>query len=257
MALTSVILPCRNEERNITNTVEQILESFTKHEKDLEILIVNDGSTDQSINVLETLRSKDARVRYVNNGPPYGIGNAIKKGLDEFKGDYVIIAMADASDNPKDMVRYVNEMEKGFDCCFGTRWTKGAIVESYAMTKWMLNRFANWIIRILFGIKYNDVTNAFKCYSKKTIEGIQPILSHHFNVTVEMPLKCITRGYTYSVVPTSWHGRKFGVSNLKIEEMGSRYLFIILYIWLEKMLSKGDYRKNQSRDDSEKDFSHI
>jgi dolichol-phosphate mannosyltransferase len=105
---------------------------------------------------------------------------------------------------------------------------------------------ANWFIEVLFGLRYNDVTNAFKAYRRETIEGIKPVLSHHFNVTVELPLKAIVRGYSYSVVPISWKNRSHGVSKLKIKEMGSRYLFMILYIWLEKSLSGGDYRKKET-----------
>jgi dolichol-phosphate mannosyltransferase len=93
----------------------------------------------------------------------------------------------------------------------------------------------------MFGLKYNDVTNAFKMYRKSVIEGVSPLLSHHFNLTVEIPLKAIVRGYSYSVLPITWRNRKTGTSKLKLREMGSRYLFIVLYIWLEKHLSRGDY----------------
>jgi hypothetical protein len=78
--------------------------------------------------------------------------------------------------------------------------------------------------------------------------GVQPLLSHHFNLTVELPLKCIIRGYRYAVLPNSWKGRKQGASKLLTKEMGSRYLFIILYCWLEQALSRGDYRDHKYRE---------
>jgi dolichol-phosphate mannosyltransferase len=90
-------------------------------------------------------------------------------------------------------------------------------------------------------LEHNDITNAFKAYRREVIVGVQPLLSHHFNLTVELPLKAVTRGFTFETIPISWTNRKTGVSKLKIKEMGSRYLFITLYIWLEKHLSKGDY----------------
>ena len=98
----------------------------------------------------------------------------------------------------------------------------------------------------LFGIRNNDITNAFKCYRKEVIEGISPIISPHFNLTVELPLKAIVRGYTYATIPISWSNRVSGISKLKLKEMGSRYLFIVLYIFLEKMLTKKDYRRHDS-----------
>lgn len=123
------------------------------------------------------------------------------------------------------------------------RFTKGGGTINYPRFKFLLNRFTNMIIMMLFGIKYNDVTNAFKLYSRETIQGLKPFLSHHFNLTVELPLKAIVRGYSYTVVPNYWTNREEGESKLKIKEMGSRYFFIILYCLLEKWLSRGDYKK--------------
>jgi dolichol-phosphate mannosyltransferase len=89
----------------------------------------------------------------------------------------------------------------------------------------------------------NDTTNAFKAYRKTTIDGLRPILSPHFNITVELPLKAIVRGFSHTTIPITWRNRRSGVAKLKIKEMGSRYLFICLYVWLEKYFSKGDYQK--------------
>ncbi len=187
--------------------------------------------------------SCDPRIRIINNKPPYGFGNAIRKGLEEYKGDMAIIAMADASDDPSDMVQYIRKIESGYDCCFGSRWGKETIVKGYPLLKLILNRIVNTFIRLLFGFRYDDTTNAFKCYSRLTIDGIKPILSRHFNITVELPLKAIVRGYNYAVVPTSWCERRRGKTNLKLQEMGSRYFFIIMYVFLEKLLCGSDYRK--------------
>lgn len=239
----SIIIPAKNEAENITRTISGIKNEFEKERISYEIVVVNDGSSDTTESVVRNLAGMDMRVRLVNNTPPYGFGNAIKKGLDEYKGDYVIITMADCSDDPKDMVRYISAVRKGYDCCFGTRWGRNVVVRGYPKFKLVINRAANWIIKIFFQLAYNDVTNAFKCYSRETIEGIKPILSHHFNVTVELPLKAIVRGYSYTVIPTNWYARTRGKTNLKIKEMGSRYLFIMLYVFLEKLLCRKDYRK--------------
>ncbi len=247
MPLVSVVIPCRNEQDNITDTVLGIQKEFEQNSVDYEVIIVNDGSTDNTENIVKGLSRANRRIRLIKNDPPYGIGNAIKRGLNEYKGEFVITAMADASDDPKDMVSYVREVQKGYDCCFGSRWQKGALVENYPRFKLLINRLANFVISVIFGLRYNDVTNAFKCYSRETIEGIKPILSHHFNVTIELPLKAIIRGYHYAVVVTNWRGRKRGFSSLAIKEMGSRYLFIMLYLWLEKTLSKGDYRRKSEQ----------
>jgi dolichol-phosphate mannosyltransferase len=181
-------------------------------------------------------------VYYTNKGPN-GFGYAIRYGLERFKGDAVAVMMADLSDSPQDLVKFYNKLLEGYDCVFGTRWSKGGSVHDYPATKKIINRVANMIIRMFMRIQYNDTTNAFKMYRKEVIEGLKPFLSPHFNLTIELPLKAIIRGYTYTVVPNSWRNRKAGESKLKIKEMGSRYFFILMYCWIEKQFSRGDFNK--------------
>lgn len=246
--LFSIIIPAKNESKNIEHTIRSITDHFVRASLAYEILVVDDGSTDDTAQrVCNFVEEREAgHVRLVTNEGPFGIGNAIKKGLQKYKGDAVIIAMADLSDDPEDMVSYAQTMLEGnYDCCFGDRWSQPNLVHNYPSHKLFINRFANWFIRIIFGMRYKDVTNAFKCYSRQTIDGIKPVLSHHFNITVELPLKAITRGFSYKIIPTKWYNRTHGISHLKIKEMGSRYLFIVLYIWLEKALCQKDYHKER------------
>lgn len=239
----SLVIPAYNEENSIYTIATDIINRLNQETLSYEILVVNDNSSDNTEKVLERLSQEYPMLRYVNNLSPHGIGLAIQKGLEHYSGDAVTIVMADGSDSPEDIVKYYRQIQKGYECVFGSRFIKGGKVIDYPLHKLILNRLANWFIRIIFNIKYNDVTNAFKCYRRDVIDGIKPILSHHFNITVELPLKAIVRNYTYTVVPISWRNRTSGVSKLKIKEMGSRYLFIILYVFLEKLLSRGDYQK--------------
>ena len=244
MKKVSLIIPAHNEEGCIENTVRAFNGELEKENISHEILVVNDNSRDGTQAVLDRLLKEIPELRYVNNDPPNGFGFAVRKGLENFQGDCAAIVMADFSDRPADLVAYYRKMDEGFDCVFGSRFMRGGGTVDYPRLKYYLNRLTNNIIKIMFGIRYNDTTNAFKLYSKETIEGLKPFLSHHFNMTVELPLKAIVRGYTYAVVPNQWTNRKSGKSNLKIKEMGSRYFFIILYCLLEKWMSNGDYKKN-------------
>jgi dolichol-phosphate mannosyltransferase len=155
--------------------------------------------------------------------------------------------MADLSDSPRDLVLYYRVLEQGYDCAFGTRFGNGGHTHDYPRVKLALNRLANAGIRFLFQHGYNDTTNAFKAYRREVIDQIQPLLSNHFNLTVEMPLKAIVRGFNFAVVPVGWTNRRHGVSKLHLQEMGSRYAFIVLYVWLEHHLSRGDYRRADAR----------
>lgn len=245
----SVVIPAHNEEGCLELTLRNLYTHLRFHRIPHEILVVNDNSTDNTEAILKGLRRAIPTLRYINNAPPNGFGLAVRRGLDEFRGDVVAVYMADASDTAEDLVRFYQTLrEKEVDCVFGTRFHRKSHVVDYPIHKLFLNRMANLFISILFGIRYNDITNAFKLYRRSVIQGIQPLFSHHFNLTVEMPLKTIVRGYTFTVVPNDWFNRKVGISKLQIQEMGSRYLFIVLYCFLEKWLSRGDYRLRPTQD---------
>lgn len=239
----SVVVPAHNEVDCIGKTISDLHSALAAAAIDHEILVVNDNSSDGTEELLLKLERDIPQLRHVNNTPPHGYGFAVRRGLESFSGDAVAITMADASDRPEDLVRYYRTMQTtGVDCVFGSRFMSGAKTYDYPKVKLAINRLANLFIQMLFGLRYNDVTNAFKLFRRHVIEGIQPILSHHFNLTVELPLKSIVRGYTYAIVPNDWINRTTGVSKLKINEMGSRYLFIVLYCFIERWLSMGDYK---------------
>ncbi|WP_088890489.1 glycosyltransferase family 2 protein [Leptolyngbya ohadii] len=243
----SVVIPAHNEEDCLFPTVDRLVQTLQRESIPHEILIINDNSSDRTPDVCRELSALYSTVCWVNNEPPNGFGFAVRRGLSDFTGDAVAIMMADASDDPEDLVAAYKLLFKGYDCVFGSRFSKGGKVVDYPPHKLMVNRMANWFIKVLFALPYNDTTNAFKVYRREVIDGIQPILSHHFNLTVELPLKAIVRGYSYGVIPMRWYNRTTGISKLKIKEMGSRYLFIVLYIWLEKHLSRGDYHRSKQQ----------
>lgn len=242
----SIVIPAYNEEGCIESTVTALYQSLAAEKIEHEILVVNDNSTDGTETALKRLTEAIPTLRYLNNEPPNGFGFAVRAGLEAFSGDAVAIYMADASDTPTDLIRFYRELiEKNVDCVFGSRFSRNSRVIDYPLPKLIINRVANTFIQILFGLRYNDVTNAFKLYRSHVIQGLKPFLSHHFNLTVELPLKAIVRGFSYSILPNDWINRKAGESKLKIKEMGSRYLFIVLYCLIEKLLSRGDYRVNK------------
>jgi len=249
----SIVIPAQNEEGAVRSTVELLYDTLTAERISFEILVVNDHSSDATETILQQLCAELPEVRYVNNLKSKGFGRAIQTGLERFTGDAVCIVMADASDDAQDVVRYYRKLQEGYDCVFGSRFMSGSRVVDYPRHKLLINRVANWFVKRLFRLKLNDTTNAFKAYRRHVIAGVSPIISPHFNITVELPLKAIVRGYTYAVVPINWYNRKTGVSKLKIKEMGSRYLFIVLSLWLEKRLAGGDYRRPQVQSDGSRE----
>jgi dolichol-phosphate mannosyltransferase len=237
----SVVIPARNEAQNIGPTVDAIRDRLTRARIAYEIIVVDDGSNDGTSAEVLARQAVDAGVRLERNEGPHGFGRAVRYGLERFTGDAVVVCMADGSDHPDDLLKYYAILDGEAECAFGSRFVRGGGTRDYPRFKLLVNRMANAFVRVLFGLRYNDVTNAFKGYRAEVIHGCQPLISPHFNLTVELPLKAIVRGYSYKVIPIGWDNRKHGTSSLRLEEQGSRYLFIVLYVFLERLLTRGDY----------------
>jgi dolichol-phosphate mannosyltransferase len=246
LSLLSVVIPALNEAGCIASMVEHLHLELRLHGIPHEIVVTDDGSTDSTWAILEELRQRIPNLAPVSNRGPHGFGRAVLCGLDHMKGDAVVIMMGDESDDCRDVVRYWRKLNEGWDCVFGSRFIRGGGTIDYPWFKLMINRLANLFIRLLFNIRLNDTTNAFKAYRRSVIDGCRPLIAPQFNLTVELPLKAIVRGYSWTDIPITWRGRQSGLAKLKIKEMGSRYLFICLYVWLEKYFSRGDYRKPET-----------
>jgi dolichol-phosphate mannosyltransferase len=244
----SVVIPAHNEAEVIAPTVGAVAAALESAGRDYEVVVVDDASTDGTGPIVEGLAAQNPRIRVYRSHYAGGFGFAVRAGLDVFEGDAVAIMMGDGSDDPRDLLRYFELIEEGYDCAFGSRFIPGAQVRAYPRIKLVINRIVNWGIRMLFRHGYNDTTNAFKAYRREVVENVQPLVSNHFNLTVELPLKAVVRGHSYGIVPITWTNRSAGESKLGLQEMGSRYLYITLLVWLEHHLSRGDYRRPGYRD---------
>jgi dolichol-phosphate mannosyltransferase len=250
LQLLSVVIPARDEEGCIAATVEHLHLELQLHHIAHEIIVVDDGSTDSTWSVLHRIAASMPELRPVRNEGLHGFGRAVVYGFDHLRGDAAVVMMADESDDCRDVVRYWRELNNGWDCVFGSRFMRGGGVIDYPLLKRIVNRIANHVIRVVFGIRLNDTTNAFKAYRREVIDGCRPFLAPHFNLTIELPLKAIVRGFSWTSVPITWRNRRAGIAKLKLAEMGSRYFFIMMYVWLEKYFSRGDYHRHNAAHDA-------
>ena len=239
----SIIIPCKNEEENIEQTIETICSYISEKIQDYQINIVNDFSTDDTGSILHRISKNNKKIKIFEN-EKRGLGNAINCGIKNSDRKYSVIVMADLSDSPNDIIRYYNEIcDKNLDAVLGSRFLKNSKVTDYPKKKLILNRIFNFVVRIMFLENYNDFTNAFKIYKTTVLKEIRPIVSENFNVFLELPLKIIIRKYNYSIINIDWKNREKGDAKFKIKELGSKYLFTLLYCFFEKVLL------NQKRDE--------
>jgi dolichol-phosphate mannosyltransferase len=236
----SILIPAYREASNLEATISRIISALEEAGfSQFEILVIDDASNDGTAELMARLHKDDPRVRAEINQTRTGFGRSIRQGLSLYKGDSLTITMADSSDNPKDIPKYLAEIEAGADCVFGSRFIAGASLEGYPQSKYHINRVVNLAIQILFFHGLNDTTGAFKCYSRNALDAMQPLVSDKFNITVEMPLKAIVRGLTYKILPISWRNQEDRISNLKLGQMAPQYLYSLLIVLLEKWLLGG------------------
>lgn len=238
--LYSIIIPAYNEESNIIPTVRALAEALRGEEIPFELVIVNDNSTDSTAEVVEQHREEFPEIKLVHNTPPGGLGRAVRLGLREFTGAVAAVVMADLSDDPQDVVTCYRKIEEGYHAVFGSRFSKGSKVTHYPPLKLIANRIVNRMIQLMFLTPHNDLTNAFKVYRREVIDNISPLHAAHFNISIEMSLSTLIRPYAAAAIPISWSGRTWGSSNLKLNEMGRRYLCTLLKVWFERILIQDD-----------------
>jgi len=237
----SIVIPAHNEEQNIDKCLDQLRETIgVKYGIPYEIVVVNDSSRDGTESIIRRQIDADDGVRIVNRLPPGGFGRAVRAGIEAATGDVIVIYMADLSDNPEDVVAYYRKIEEGYDCVFGSRFTKGSVVQNYPKFKLIVNRIINRCIQLMFFMPFNDVTNAFKAYRAEVIHDCGPYRASHFNITIEMSLSAVIRKYNIAQIPISWHGRTWGSSNLSLSVMGRKYLCTLLMMFFQRLLIKDD-----------------
>ena len=234
--MLSIIIPVKNEEELIKSSIDLLLNEI-KNIK-FEIIIIDDFSDDGTAEVIEEIIKNNDRIRFFKNNQE-GLGPLINLGIEKSNGEYICIMMSDLSDDIQDLKVYYEKINsEDLDAILGSRFIKGSNIFDYPIIKLILNRIFNYFVKILFFSKYNDFTNAFKIYRKSTLIKLKPFVSESFNIFLELPLKLISRGYKYEVIPIKWTNRKKGKSKFKIKELGAKYIFTLIYCLSEKVLLK-------------------
>ena len=232
----SIIIPIRNEANVIAKSLDLIRNNIK--EINYEVIAVNDFSEDNSYNIIDEIKKENSKIKLFNN-KIRGLGGAINLGIEKSTGEAICIMMADMSDSIDDLKKYYNLIQsENLSAVFGSRFIKGSNLSGYPMKKLILNRIFNYFTKFIFFSEYNDFTNAFKIYKKDALLKAMPLVSESFNIFLEMPLKIISRKMNYRIIPITWENRRGGKAKFNIKELRSKYLFTLIYCFLEKIILK-------------------
>jgi len=229
----SIVLIAHNEEGVIGKVIDGLFANY--RDKILELVVVDDVSTDRTAEVVESRRRSEPKVKLVRREAPCGVGRAIKTGFRNVdkRASYVLTMDSDFVENVGDAGRLIERMEKGgCDGAIGSRFIPGSRLEGYPLSKRISNRLFHYVVQFLFRIKQRDLSNNFKIYKREIIENM-PWRSDNFAINAETGILPILSGCKVCEVPVSWIGRDEtqGTSKFKLFKVGLGYIKVIPYAW--------------------------
>lgn len=204
----SIIIPAHNEEFVIKKTIYKVRNVLKNY--NYEIIVVDDNSTDSTGKIVDQLSKKNKNIKVIHKNDtkpkPSGLGSALISGFNRATGKIVIPLMADLSDDPKDILKFIKKIDEGYDVVCGSRFIKGSKISGYPKIKYFCNRLYNKLFSFLFFLNTNDISNAFKSYRKEVIDTVKPT-KKGFEITSEIVLRARINGFKISQVPVTWRER--------------------------------------------------
>ena len=203
----SVVIPAYNEEKRISATLLDIDKYLTKQEYEYEIIVVSDGSTDDTADVVRKLKTKISNLKIIDNKKNCGKGCVVKQGMLEAKGEYRLFTDADNSTTIDHLDKFWPFIKKGHDVVIGSIEIEGAkIHEEAAWYRRALGRYSKYVIRILAGLwDIKDSQRGFKLFSAKAAEKVFPkqtIMRWGFDIEILALAKKM--GFKIKEVPVNW-----------------------------------------------------
>ncbi|MDZ4787235.1 MAG: glycosyltransferase family 2 protein, partial [bacterium] len=200
--MISVVIPVLNEEESAPLLAQKLFDVLNKQNTDFEIIFVDDGSTDQTLNRL--LNLKDKKIRLVELSRRYGQTAAISAGIDSAQGEIVIIMDGDLQHDPEDIPRFLEKIYEGFDIVSGWRKVR---TDNFLIRK-LPSYFANKAMRLVSGVEVQDFGSTYKAYRSDILQKIELFGELHRFI----PVLASKVGAKICEIPISVHPRKLGKS---------------------------------------------
>lgn len=237
----SVVIPCRNEEMNIRPLVELLLDYYGEYIH--EFILVNDGSTDRTAEVISELAISEPRVRPIHRAPPNGVGRALSDGLAAASGRYVLMLDCDFQQLLPELRELFDGAAAGYDVVIGSRFSRHSVLLNYPFLKILANRAFHTLALLLLGYRIRDVTNNLKIMRREVVGDLQ-LLQPGFAANAETGLEPLLLGYSVHEVPISWIGRApgMGTSSFRLVGVGGGYWQVLIGLWLKRVFGRGSYQ---------------
>jgi len=232
--LYSILLPTYNEKENLPIIIWLINESMTKSDFNYEVIIIDDGSPDGTLEVAKQLQSiyGDDKIVLRPRAKKLGLGTAYIHGIKHAKGEFIIIMDADLSHHPKFIPSFIKlQKEKDLDVVTGTRYVGDGGVYGWDLKRKTVSRGANLITQILLRPGVSDLTGSFRLYKKDVLQTlVNSCVSKGYVFQMEMMVRARQNNFTIGEVPITFVDRFYGESKLGANEIkgflkGLFYLF--------------------------------
>lgn len=231
--LLSVVVPVHYEHEVIAETLERLEERVPGA---TEVLVVYDLEEDPTTGIVRDGASRWPRARLVRNSFGRGVLGAIKTGLNQAKGDLVLVFMADLSDEPEAIPAMLDLAAAGCDVVCGSRYMTGGRQIGAPRLKAFLSSTAGRSLHVLTRLPVHDATNSFRLYSRDLLESVEIQSSGGFEIGLELTVKAYLQGRRLGEVPTTWRERSSGESKFNFRKWLPSYLRWYLYVLLRAPL---------------------
>ena len=221
LPLVSVIVPVYNEADNITPTLERLVAAVRTP---MEILVVHDSDEDTTVPVVRALQPRMPQVRLHRNDRGRGVLNAMRAGIDAASAPYIVVSMADGSDDVEVIDQMLALAQGGADVVAASRYMRGGRQVGGPFLKGLLSRIAGLTLQWFGRVGTHDATNNFKLYSRRYLDTVSIESQGGFELALELTIKAALAGRTVREVPATWHDRTAGQSRFQLRAWLPRYL---------------------------------
>ncbi len=228
----SIVIPAHNEEANLRPLAEALLALAEKRRLEMEIVIVDDNSSDATSRIADSLAKAHKSIVALHRKKDPGMGNALKEGTKKARGEFIVWVMGDRSDRLETIPIMLRKLKFGYDMVFGSRYIPGGSSGDLDPFKALSSSGYTRLARMVFGLNVHDITNAFRAFRKDVFENIL-LESSDFAISPEFAIKAHLKGYKLGEVPTTYHNRVFGKTKFSMLKMGIRYISLLRYRFMK------------------------